>query len=155
MILSKSTTAATLCYPVKETHPSLLAPLLATFPSKSCARAVSSGLLFSPFLARLALQHQHMAFRFPPEGSDIPFTLTSSTSMVLILFRSDISVRSNGFSATLAPRSSGDYGPFPNPPEPRSSDNTINVGPDGKPSNPPYPFDVSGDQHALPHLSRE
>ena len=107
-----------------------------------------------PLSSRRALRSgTNFFFRFPPEGSDTPFSLTSSTSLVLILFRSDISVRSNGFSATLAPRSSGDYGPFPNPPEPQTPGNTINIGSDGKPSNPPYPFDVSGDQLVVPFLS--
>ena len=145
MILSKFTTAATLCTPLKETHPSRLARSSATFLSKSCVRVVSSGVLIHSHRDAPCAATPIFFFRFPPEGSDTPFTLTSSTSLVLILFRSDISVRSNGFSATLAPRSSGDYGPFPNPPESRTSENTITVGSDGKPVNPPYPFDVSGD----------
>jgi hypothetical protein len=82
--------------------------------------------------------------RFPPDGSDVPFTITSSTSLVLILFRTDMSVRSQGFTASFAVKSSGSFGPFPNP-TPLTPDNTITIGGDGKPASPrPYPFDVSG-----------
>lgn len=82
--------------------------------------------------------------RFPPDGSDVPFTITSSTSSVLILFRTDASIRSQGFSASFAVKSSGSFGPFPNP-TPLTPENTITLGADGKPASPrPYPFDVSG-----------
>ena len=148
MISSKSTTVATQCCLFKETHPLLLrAPSSAISPSKSCAKVVSSGLLLYYYRCAPSAATPNLFCSFPPVGSDDtrPFTLVSSTSLVLVLFRTDGSVVSTGFTATLAPKSSGEYGPFPNPPESRTSDNTITVGSDGKPVNPPYPFDVSGD----------
>ena len=146
MISSKSTTVATQCCLFKETHPLLpRAPSSAISPSKSCAKVVSSGLLLNYYRGAPSVATPNLFCSFPPVGSDVPFTLVSSTSLVLVLFRTDGSVVSTGFAATLAPKSSGEYGPFPNPPESRTSENTITVGSDGKPVNPPYPFDVSGD----------
>jgi hypothetical protein len=83
-----------------------------------------------------------MFCRFPPGGNDVPFAITSSTSMVLVLFRTDVSVVALGFNASLALKSSGENGPFPILPDP----NLIKFSAYGKPTNPlPYPFDASGD----------
>jgi len=62
--------------------------------------------------------------------------------MVLVLFRTDISVVAQGFNASLALKSSGENGPFPILPDP----NLITFSDYGKPIDPlPYPFDASGD----------
>jgi hypothetical protein len=66
--------------------------------------------------------------------------------MVLVLFRSDYSFTFQGFSASLALKSSGDYGPFPSLPDPNTIKFKQENYPFWKPVNPlPYPFDASGD----------
>jgi hypothetical protein len=95
------------------------------------------------FLIRLLFR------RFPPEGADVPIFVLSSTSSVLVLFRTDASVREAGFDANLSLSSSGDFGPFSNQSVIPAAQ-TVVFDEQGKTTQPlPYSFDVSGDEPSI------